>query len=475
MKALSPRAAPAAAAPTIATSLARFTARLSLERIPESVAARARHLILDAVGIAFASGRFDFAQRTLAGLRSLADGSGDSVVIGFPDRFPFRDAAIANGVLVHGLDFDDTHLGGVVHATASLVPTILAVGARHRRSGAESLAAYIGGVEAMARLGAVAKGGFHQVGFHPTGLVGAFACALAAGKLVGLDEQQLATAQGIVLSTASGTLEFLADGAWNKRLHPGWAAAAGITAAGLAQHGFVGAAKAYEGRFGLYASHLQERCDSGDLALATEALGERWEIMNVAVKPFPACHFTHACADAAIALKRDHHADLSSIRRIKALVPAETVKTVCEPVASKRRPANAYDAQFSIPFIVASALRHGRFGLDELSDQALADPATLALADRVEYEIDPASEFPRFYSGELMIERMDGAVLRHREARNRGSSDRPLSEADILAKFTDNCRGTVTEPRAGALANRILSLNQAADLSDVAAQLGAPS
>lgn len=475
MKALSPRAAPGAAAPTIAESLGRFMAGLSLERVPENVAARARYLILDAVGIAFASGRFDFARRTLAALRSLVEGSGDGVVIGFPDRLPFRDAAIANGVLVHGLDFDDTHLGGVVHATASLVPTIFAVGARLRRSGAEALAAYVGGVEAMARLGAVAKGGFHQVGFHPTGLVGAFACALAAGKLMGLDEQQLATAQGIVLSAASGTLEFLEDGAWNKRLHPGWAAAAGITAASLAQHGFVGTAKVYEGRFGLYASHLQERFARHDLDLATAALGERWDLLDVAVKPFPACHFTHACADAAIALKRGHGLDARAIRRIRALVPAEVVKTVCEPVASKRRPANAYDAQFSIPYIVASALRHGRFGLAELSDEALADRDTLDLADRVDYEVDPASEFPRFYSGELIIERSDGSVLRHREARNRGSSARPLGEAEILAKFAGNCRGTGAETRADDLAERILSLHKAADLHDVAAQLGAPS
>jgi 2-methylcitrate dehydratase PrpD len=448
---------------------------LSLEQIPREVVDRAHHLILDAVGIAFASGRFDFAKRTLEAMRSLGDGPGEGVVIGFPDRLGFRDAAIANGVLVHGLDFDDTHLGGVVHASASLVPTLLAVGARQRSSGAEAMAAYIGGVEVMARLGAVAKGGFHQVGFHPTGLIGAFACALAAGKLMRLDEKELAAAQGIVLSTASGSLEFLEDGAWNKRLHPGWAAAAGITAAGLAQHGFVGATNVYEGRFGLYASHLQERFDRDALAAATAALCERWELMDVAVKPFPACHFIHACADAAIALRRDADIDHRSIRRIRALVPAETVQTVCEPVANKRRPKNAYDAQFSIPFIVASALRRGRFGLEDLTDEALADRDTLALADRVDYEIDPASGFPRYYSGELILERGDGRVLRHREACNRGCGDRPLGEAEILAKFVGNCRGTAAEARADALADRLLSLRQAADLREAAAQLGSPA
>ena len=457
--------------PTIASALAEFVAGLSLKRVPDRVAARARHLILDAIGIAFASGRFDFARRTLSAMRSLAQGDGEAVVIGFPDRLPHRDAAVVNGVLVHGLDFDDTHLGGVVHASASLVPTILAVGARQGSSGAEALTAYVAGVETMARLGAVAKGGFHQVGFHPTGLIGAFACALAAGKLMGLDRDQLTAAQGIVLSTASGTLEFLEDGAWNKRLHPGWAAACGITAAALARHGFVGATKAYEGRFGLYASHLQERFDIAALGAATAELGERWELLDVAVKPFPACHFTHACADAAIALKRDHAFDLCSVQRVRAFVPAEVVKTVCEPEASKRRPANAYDAQFSIPYIVASALRHGRFSLAELSDQALADAETLALAGRVDYAIDPRSQFPRYYSGELAIELSDGRELRHREARNRGCGDLPLSEAEIIAKFAGNLRGTIAEPRTDELCNRILSMDGAAEIRDVAESL----
>jgi 2-methylcitrate dehydratase PrpD len=465
-------ALPSSAAPTVAQNLARFMSQLTLDGIPERVGARARFLIVDAVGIAFASGRFDFAHRTLAAMHGLG-GDGDAAVIGFPERLPFRDAATVNGVLVHGLDFDDTHLGGVVHPSASLVPTILAVGARQNSSGAQALAAYVGGVEAMARLGAVARGGFHQVGFHPTGLIGAFACALAAGKLMHLDERQLVAAQGIALSMASGSLEFLEDGAWNKRLHPGWAATAGITAAALAQQDFIGAKNVYEGRFGLYASHLQERFDRSDLALATAQLGERWELLNVAVKPFPACHFTHACADAAIALRRDQGLDPGAVREIRTLVPAEVVTTVCEPAASKRRPANAYDAQFSMPYIVASALRQGRFSLAELTDEAIADPETLALAERVRYEIDPQSGFPDYYSGELVVATSDGRVLRHREAQNRGCSDRPLSEPEILLKFEANCQGTVAEPRARLVADHILSLHRAADMRDVADSLGA--
>jgi 2-methylcitrate dehydratase PrpD len=457
--------------PLVAERLANFAAGLDFERIPPTVAARAKHLMLDAVGIALASTGFDFAHRTLTAIRGLA-GEGPVPVIGFPASLPMRDAALVNGVLIHGLDFDDTHIGGVVHPTASLLPTVLAVGAAQHRPGKAALAAYVAGVEAAARLGIVAKGAFHQVGFHPTGVVGAFACALAAGKLLGLTEAQLVMAQGIVLSAASGIQEFLEDGAWTKRFHPGWAANAGITAAALAQQGFVGPRRAYEGRFGLYASHLQERWEPRDLPLATEALGEVWEVMQVAVKPFPACHFTHACADAAIMLKREHRLDPAAIEKVTALVPAEVVKTVCEPVANKKRPANSYDAQFSIPFIVAAALLRGRFTLAELTPEAIADPQILALADRVEYEIDPGSGFPRYYSGELVVEMRDGRRLGHREHQNRGCGDRPLSDAEILAKFRDNAGRSVAAERTQDIAEAMLALDKEPDLMRLAQKLG---
>src|SRR5262249_5951863 len=146
-------------------------------------------------------------------------------------------------------------------------------------------------------------------------------------------------AQGITLSMASGSLEFLEDGSWTKRMHPGWAGVVGITAATLAKHGFVGPRGAYDGRFGLYAGHLGKYFEQADLGLATENLGRSWQINEVAVKPIPACHFTHAAADAAALLHREHGLAAKDIRRVRVLVPQEVVKTVCEPVANKRNPA----------------------------------------------------------------------------------------------------------------------------------------
>ena len=322
-------------------------------------------------------------------------------------------------------------------------------------------------------LGAVAKGAFHQVGFHPTELIGAFACALAAGRLMGLGEKQLVMAQGLTLSAGSGSLEFLEDGAWNKRFHPGWAANAGITVAALAQQGFIGAKRAYEGRFGLYASHLQDHFDPANLALATHGLGGTWELLQVAVKPYPACHFVHACIDAAVALVRDQKLDYREVDRIRALVPGEVVKTVCEPMANKRRPANSYDAQFSIPYTVGAALRRGRFTLDELEDDALGDSQILSLADRTTYEVDPATTFPRHYTGEVIVTTRDGRTLRHREAINRGNGERPLSEAAIIEKFHSNAARAVSPERARQIERLLLSLDLQAEASVVVSGLAA--
>jgi len=446
----------------ISQELARFVATHPARGIPANVMARAKLLVLDAVGVALASTTFDFARCARAGIHALG-GAGDTPVIGFGDRLPPRDAALMNGILIHGLDFDDTHSSGVIHATSSVLPTVLAVGGHERASGSDMLAAYVLGVEVAARLGAVAQGGFHQVGFHPTGLVGAFACALAAGRLLRLDENALAMAQGIALSAAAGSLEFLEDGAWTKRFHPGWAAVAGITAARLAQHGFVGATHAYEGRFGLYRSHLQDHFDPARLSLATAELGESWELLNVAVKPFPACHFTHACADAAIALGQQQRLDPREIAEVRALVPAEVVKTVCEPAANKRRPANSYDAQFSIPYIVAAALRRRRFTLDELDATALTDPETLALAERVHYEIDPKSSFPRHYSGEVIVHMRDGRTLRQREQINRGNADRPLDTTAIIEKYHANAARAAAPDQRQRIEALILSLDGLAE------------
>ena len=275
-----------------ADGLARFVNSCRADDIPQEVRVRACHHLLDGIGLAFAAGRFDFARRTLAGIASMG-GDGTVPVFGLHARLTPNNAAIVNGVLCHGLDFDDTHIGGIVHPTASVLPAVWSAALHAGRSGRELVTAYILGLDVAARIANAAPGRFHAHGFHPTGLAGVFGCALAAGRLAGLTIPEMSSAQGIALSFASGSLEFLEDGAWNKRIHPGWAAQSGLVAAALAKQGFVGISRPYSGRYGLFNSYLGGEGMSQREAL-TDGLGSDWQLMSTAIKPYPACHFTHA-------------------------------------------------------------------------------------------------------------------------------------------------------------------------------------
>jgi 2-methylcitrate dehydratase PrpD len=455
----------------ISEQLADFTAGLSLDAVPAAVALRAKHLILDAIGCGFAARKEQFAARIAASVAKLA-GEGPRRVLGMAYRLPLRDAAVVNGMLMHGLDYDDTHAAGVIHLTVSTFPAALGTAAHRGASGSELLAAYIAGVETGARIAAVVKSGFHQVGFHPTGVVGAFAASLVAGRLIKLSPQRLAGAQGIALSLASGNLQFIEDGSWTKRIHPGWAAACGITAASLAADDFPAPREAYEGRFGLYRSHLPpDALAACDFSLATAGLGSAWEIDNVAVKPFPACHFLHGCAEAAIALHRAG-VDPERVRSIRALVPEGVVKAVCEPVAAKRRPKSDYDAKFSLPYAVASGLARGRLGLAELAPSALAEPRIEKLMDKIEYAIDTASTFPRHYSGEVVVTLDDGRTASNRVAVNPGNPDRPLTDAEIEAKYFENCAISKKETDARRIRDLVLDLESVKNAFQFEAALG---
>jgi 2-methylcitrate dehydratase PrpD len=453
----------------ISERLADFTAGLALGAVPDAVALRAKHLVLDGLGCAFAARGEPFAGRIAGAVARLA-GEGPRRAIGMAHRLPLRDAAVVNGMLMHGLDYDDTHAAGVVHLTVVALPAALAMAAHTRASGAELLAAYIAGMEAGARIAAVAKGGFHRVGFHPTGVVGAFAASLVAGRLMRLTPARLAAAQGMALSFAAGNLQFLEDGSWTKRLHPGWAAACGITAAALAADDLPAPREAYEGRFGLYRSHLAP----GDLAacdfsLATAGLGSVWELQNVAVKPFPACHLLHACAEAAIALHGS--VDPEEIRSVRARVPAEAIAVVCEPLAAKRRPKTDYEAKFSLPYAVASGLARGRLGLAELVPQALADPRIERLMDKVAYAIDEKASFPRYYSGEVELTLHDGRTLSRRVPVNPGNPERPLANAEIEAKYFENCARTLDETAARHIRDMVLDLDSLKDSAQLESEL----
>ncbi len=445
---------------TLSQGLAAFAHDLAYDDIPLEVRERAKYLILDAAGIALASTAYTFAARIFAGIHALS-GDGAGTVIGMKTPLPLRDAVLMNGALVHGLDFDDTHMGAIVHATASAFPCAMGVAEHVDASGEALLTAYVVAMETAIRIGLAANAGFHHVGFHPTGVVAHFSCALAAGRLMGLNARELATAQGITGSTAAASQEFLSEGAWNKRLHPGWAGAAGITAASLAKHDFVAPSQPYEGRFGLYNSYLGEHAANVDHDAVTAGLGETWSLLDEAIKPYPVCHFTHSVADAALELRRRHNLVASEVASIRALIPEETIALISEPVAAKKRPSSDFEAKFSTQFITAAALVRGKFGLAELKDDTLHDPEILDLADKVSCESDPTSLFPKYFSGGLIVTTTDGRELMHHEPVNRGGGDRALTGEEIAEKFRANAALSVAASGVATIEDRILRLDTA--------------
>ncbi|MEU7817649.1 MmgE/PrpD family protein [Pseudonocardia sp. NPDC049154] len=446
----------------LADRVGGFAARAELSDVPAEVVERARHLILDSVGLAFASTGYGFPAVALEALSAF--GGGTHPVLGMPDRLSPRDAAVLNGVLIHGMDFDDTHIPAVTHVSAAALPAAISAAVSRGATTEDLLLAYILGVEVSARVGIGGAGGFHDVGFHPTAVAGAFGASVAAGKIAGLDADGLAAAQGVVGSMSAGLLEFLADGAWTKRLHPGWAAMSGLTAASFAKAGWSGPPAVYEGRFGLYNTHLAGR-ETHPEAVG-DRLGETWELVRTAVKPYPICHFIHAFADAVLTLRPEIGA--TGITEIRCAIHPVPGKVVCEPAEAKWAPRDEYDAKFSLPFVVSAALTRGRFTLAELEDDALGDATILDLAQKVRVSEDPDSAFPAAYSGAVEIELADGRVLRHREQVNRGHDERPLTNAEVVAKFRETIGRVAPDATADRVLDAVLSLGDGTPAADFA-------
>ena len=446
----------------IARAVAEFAAALRLEAIPADVVERAQLSLLDSIGIAFVSARLPFAERARRAVDRLGP-PGLHPVIGLSRTYGLRDAALLNGLFVHGLDYDDTHIAGIVHPSASALPAALATAVEDHLPGQEFLCGYILGIEVASRLGLASGGGFHAAGFHPTGVVGAFAAATVCAKLRHLGPEAIACAQGFAGSLASGSQQFVTSGAWTKRVHGGWAAQAGIVAAAFAEEAFLSPDEIYEGKFGLYRTHVHDHSRL-DLTQIVDGLGVKWAARGVAIKAYPACHFMHAFVDIALKL-REEGLRPEDVRRIECRIAPDLIPIVCEPSAAKIRPRSEYDAKFSLPFAVAAGLCRGRLTLAEFDDQTRLDPEILRIAACVQHNDDPHSGYPRQFSGEMLVELQDGRLLHRRRQANRGAPESPLSADDVLAKFHDNLTFAGAPGHATAIVDSVM---QVADCGDTA-------
>ena len=434
---------------SVAEQLAAAIAALDAKNLPPAVRRKCEDLLVDVAGLCVTARHEDYIRAALAGL----DDDGPCTAIGHARTLSAAGAAFVNGTAAHGEDFDDTFEGGPVHAGAVVVPAVLAACERHKPDGAAALLGIAVGTEVMCRLSTVVPKAVHKAGFHPTAIFGVMGAAAGVGAALGLTPKQLVDALGIAGSFASGIIEYLAEGTWTKRLHPGWAAQSGLRAALLARAGFLGPRTVFEGVHGLF--HGFAHTTDGDYA-ALDDFGSRWVTETLAFKPYPCGTMAHPYIDCARRLKA-RGIKPTDVKEMVCEVAEATVHRLWEPLATKQRPPNGYAAKFATPFILASGFVRGGVGLDAFTDAAVLDPAVLALAAKVRYVIDPDNPYPNGFTGHIRAVLNDGRVVEERQPHFRGGAQEPLTRADIAEKFALNARDGGWDDKRSAAALKMLA------------------
>jgi 2-methylcitrate dehydratase PrpD len=341
------------------TELGRWASRLAFESLPPDVIENTKLRVMDVIGLALAGAETPFG-RSVRDATIAMSPSGPCTVLGFGDKVGVGSAAFANGGFSQALEYDDTHNESIVHMSSPAVAAALALAeASPTVSGRDLITAIALGNEISCRVGSVSSGELHKRGFHPTGLFATFGVAYLVSKLLGVDAEGMARAAGIAGSFASGLLECWVDGTQTKFLHPGWSAQSGISAAYLARAGTTGPAQVFEGRWGLFAAHVQDANAHRDFSRLNYRLGEHWESRNSSFKPFPAAHVIHPYISAALRLREKYAITPADVESIECPVTSFIVTIVCEPTAEKFAPASDSHGRVSLQYSVAEALYFG--------------------------------------------------------------------------------------------------------------------
>lgn len=448
----------------VAERFAAWAAGIETADLPSAVRETAINALIDQLGLAIAARSEPYVSATVAAW----EGEGPCTAFGHARGFDAAGAALVNGTAAHGEDYDDTFEGTPVHTSSAVVPAVLAACQRFGLSGADALRGMAVGAELMCRMALVAPTAQHRAGFHPTAVIGAFGATAAVGTALRLSARQLTDALGVAGSLASGIIEYLAEGTWTKRLHPGWAAQAGIRAALLGRHGFLGPRTVMEGTHGFFSAFGVESIPR-DFDRITAGLGRTWWMERIAFKPYACGTMTQPFIDCAVALARQG-IDPAEIEDVLCRVGEGTVHRLWEPLSEKRKPSTPYSAKFSVPFCVAIGFIDRAAGLGQFTEARIRAPEVLALTQKVRYEIDPDDEYPRNYSGHVIVRLRDGTVREARQPHMRGGAKEPLSRAELLAKFHANLHyGGWSPDRATELAGYCEGLFDRPDLTGLAA------
>ena len=401
--------------------------------LPIAVANMCDAVLMDVAGLCVAARNSVYLQAALHATRE----PGTCTLIGHAGAFNVATAALCNGTAAHGEDYDDTFEGGPVHAGAVIIPAVLAAAEQHRLAGSDAARGIAVGCEVMCRLCLVAPKRVHAAGFHPTAVFGALGAAAGVASALRLDNAQWFNALGIAGSMASGIIEYLAEGAWTKRMHPGWAAQAGYRAARMAHAGFTGPRTLFDGEHGFF--HAFANSDGCDFSAMLDGAGKQWLSSDIAFKPYACGTMAHPYIDCARKLVAEGVAP-DDVASIECKTAEGIVHRLWEPLAAKQNPPNGYAAKFSIPYAIAVGMLRGDAGLVEYEDAVVHDPAVRALAGKVRYVVDPDNPYPRQFTGHLRVTLENGEVREASQGHFRGGREEPMSAEALEAKFIANCR-----------------------------------
>jgi 2-methylcitrate dehydratase PrpD len=418
---------------SVAETLAEKIVALKPDSLPAATRRKCEDLLIDVVGLCVTARNEDYTASSLAGW----DDDGPCTAIGHQRTLTASGAAFVNGTAAHGEDFDDTFEGGPVHAGAVIVPAVLAACERHNPDGRMALLGITVGTEVLCRLSLVVPKAVHKAGFHPTAIFGAMGAAAGVGTALGLNARQIVDALGVAGSMAGGIIEYLAEGAWTKRMHAGWAAQSGIRAALLARGGFVGPRTVFEGVHGLFQGFAHTT--KGDYDALIGDFGTRWVTDTLAFKPYPCGTMAQPYIDCAKRLAA-RGLKAEDIESIVCEVAEGTVHRLWEPLADKQRPRNGYAAKFATPYLLATGFVHGGVGLSAFTEAAISDARVLALAAKVKFVIDPDNPYPANYTGHLKATMKDGSMVEERQPYLRGGAQEPLTRQDVTDKFRLNAQ-----------------------------------
>lgn len=446
----------------LAERIAGVLAGLRLNNIPPAAVTAAINDLLDFSGLCIAARRSDY----IAALLAAGDQEGQCTAFGHAQGLSAAAAALVNGTAAHGEDFDDTLEGAPIRVGAMVIPAVLAAAERHHRSGSDALLGIIAGLEAVCRFNHVVPGAMHRAGFHPVGIIGVLGATAGVGVALGLTPRQLTDAFGIAGSFASGLGEFLSEGAWTKRLHPGWAAQSGYRAALLGKGGFNGPRTVFEGPRNIF--RVFGRDAAADYSPLLDRLGRRFMMERIAFKPYACGTMIHPFIDCFLQMRRDG-VDPDAIAGVECETGEGLVDRLWEPLAAKQRPATGYAAKFSMPFAMAVAFFEGDAGLEQFSDRHVALPHVLRLAAKIGYVIDAENDYPRNYSGHTRVTFKDGRIQEWRQPHFRGGVKQPLTRRELTAKFRRNIAfGGLSNRYGDALLEYCLTIADQPDLSTLA-------